>query len=314
MSQFCFQILIFVRQKNQMKFNHVNALKCVWLQSHQWGRLRLNITAPDRKKYWTYFFGTVEFAKFFFVQRKLFIKFFHQLFAGFFVIDENFWFELWFRYWWGTWSVFGLYRTFLFDFLTSLISGSDENELIIHTMGLGFSSSNLWSSLFTSILLPDWSVSSSLSEMHIHLYCIHRDFSKTMFFLPTLFQPVCVSSVVNIPDANTSLLTWTLFPKCSGSVNGRLSSVTDSSKCLWPKNTIILYLTPWMVLPFIQRDPRLRVFSSPSSKTTVYVEQSFNLIITPILLWKYTLPPLVIFPTQFLCEVSITFPSKWFSE
>ena len=53
-------------------------------------------------------------------------------------------------------------------------------------------------------------------------------------------QPVCVSSVVNIPDANTSLLTWTLFPKCSGSVNGRLSSVTDSSKCLWPKNIIIL--------------------------------------------------------------------------
>ena len=65
-------------------------------------------------------------------------------------------------------------------------------------------------------------------------------------------------------------------------------------------------------LPLMQSDPRLRVFSSPSSNTTVYVEQSFNLMITPILLWKYTLPPLVIFPTQFLCEVSITFPSKIF--
>lgn len=200
-------------------------------------------SCPWQEKYWTYFFGTVEFAKFLFVQRKLFIQFFQQLFASFFVIDETFWFELLFRYWWGTWSILGLYRTFLFDFLKSFINDS-EYEFIIHTIGFGFSSSNLWSSLFTSILLPDWSVSSSLSEMHIHLYCIYGDFSKTMFCLPTVDQPVCVSSVVNIPDANTSLLTWTLFPKCSGSVNGRLSSVTDSSKCLWPKNTIILYLTP----------------------------------------------------------------------
>ena len=148
---------------------------------------------------------------------------------------------------------------------------------------------------------------------HRYLKCIFISigtFQNSVF----VYQPVCVSSVVNIPDANTSLLTWTLFPKCSGSVNGRLSSVTDSSKCRWPKNIIILYLTPSLVLPFMQRDPRLRVFSSPSSNTTVYVEQSFNLIITPILLWKYTLPPLVIFPTQFLCDVSITFPSKWFGD
>ena len=115
-------------------------------------------------------------------------------------------------------------------------------------MGLGFSSSNLWSSLFTSILLPDWSVSSSLSEMYIPFYIsgLFKYFSNTFLGIPNYIclrrsdQPVCVSSVVNIPDANTSLLTWTLFPKCSGSVNGRLSSVTDSSKCLWPKNIIIL--------------------------------------------------------------------------